>query len=379
MKASFIIFLLNFSIIMSISQNYSIYSLNNLSNNLTEHDYLDNIHNISQSILGKYSKTNNDHMINLSIYNSLDKIQVHDNGEVDKNEKEFLKMYACYKAEGGKLQYNELKIEYLKRKFPFIPYFKSSSIGKNIFYNYTQKSCAVNSVCINKNGYILKSEGINPKNILINNFHFLSKSQLNLKVGTDSFTNEFDLKYILRRTKMRKKKEIIINRIFDIIPLVAEILALANVEKIKEITDYEFLRKEALLLKRYLIMWDPNCGFVDHASKLLLNIILCNNEQNQLRAYLGILMEGLCFGDDRSIKIFKEIVITLIMDTIIKTKFYYFNDLMAKNSLVKVFNKPFCFRVITKLKFIEGMMLSPEFKEKLTFIIMKLDTNNSSK
>jgi hypothetical protein len=88
-------------------------------------------------------------------------------------------------------------------------------------------------------------------------------------------------------------------------------------------------------------------------------------------------MEGLCFGDDRSIKIFKEIVVTLIMDVIIKTKFYYFNDLMAKNNLVKVFNKPFCFKVITKLKFVNSMMLSDEFKEKLTFIIMKFDTNNS--
>ena len=150
-------------------------------------------------------------------------------------------------------------------------------------------------------------------------------------------------------------------------------------EKIKEITDYEFLKKEAELLKRYLIMWDPNCQFVDHAAKILLNIILCNNEQNKLRTYLNLLMEGLCLGDDRSIKIFKEIVVTLIMDTIIKTRFYYFNDLMAKNNLVKVFNKKFCFKVITKLKFVEAMLLDSDFKEMLTFIIMKLDTNNSGK
>jgi len=260
----------------------SIYYLRAIANseNITEEQYLEKLHNVSNSLLQMYNYTAQVPKINMSVYNSLNKISINTNGELDLSEKKFLLIFASYKAEGGRLQYNEMKIEFLKRKFPFQSYMSPNNPAKNIIYDCKEKICPCNTVCINKNGYILNSEGVNPKNVLINNFHFLSKISKN-KAVSDNYNNNFDVNYIIRRTKMRKKKEVIIYKVFEIIPLVGEILALANVEKIKEITDYEFLRREALILKKYLIMWDPNCQFVDHASKLLLNIILCSNEQNQ--------------------------------------------------------------------------------------------------
>jgi len=184
----------------------------------------------------------------------------------------------------------------------------------------------------------------------------------------------YDL-YLNRIMKMRRKKEIIIRKVYEISPIVGELLALSNVEKIDLIINRFFIMRERDLLKKHIIMWDADSNYLDHSSKVLLNILLCNNKFNRLRCILNLLMEGLCSGDDRSIRIFKEIVVTVIIDTLLKTNFAFFNDLKAKFNLVRIFNKPLRFKPIIKLKFIEKMKISDKLKEIMTFMIMRLKTN----
>lgn len=184
----------------------------------------------------------------------------------------------------------------------------------------------------------------------------------------------YDL-YLNRIMKMRRKKEIIIRKVYEISPIVGELLALSNVEKIDLIINRFFIMRERDLLKKHIIMWDADSNYLDHSSKVLLNILLCNNKFNRLRCILNLLMEGLCSGDDRSIRIFKEIVVTVIIDTLLKTNFAFFNDLKAKFNLVRIFNKPLRFKPIIKIKFIEKMKISEKLKEIMTFMIMQLKTN----
>jgi len=87
------------------------------------------------------------------------------------------------------------------------------------------------------------------------------------------------------------------------------------------------------------------------------------------------MMEGLCFGDDRSIKIFEEIMRTVIIDSLLKEKYFTFEDLHAKVNLLRTFNKPFCFKTMTKIKFIEKLVILDKLKERLTYIIWNNDTN----
>ena len=194
---------------------------------------------------------------------------------------------------------------------------------------------------------------------------------------TSIYLNQVDIKYLDRKHKMRMKKAIIINKVFDLVPLVGEILALVNIERINLLMCRSFILKEINLLKKYLIMWDANSNFVYHSAKVLFTMLTCNEDTNRLRFLLNELMEGLCKGDDRSIRIFKEIIITVLIDTLLKTRFYYYDDIQAKFNLVRVFNKGFGFRSIVKIKFVEAMNLTDEVKEKLTFIIMKLDTQST--
>ena len=188
----------------------------------------------------------------------------------------------------------------------------------------------------------------------------------------------YDL-YLNRIMKMRRKKEIIIRKVYEISPIVGELLALSNVEKIDLIINRFFIMRERDLLKKHIIMWDADSNYLDHSSKVLLNILLCNNKFNRLRCILNLLMEGLCSGDDRSIRIFKEIVVTVIIDTLLKTNFAFFNDLKAKFNLVRIFNKPLRFKPIIKLKFIEKMKISDKLKEIMTFMIMRLKNENQCK
>jgi len=219
--------------------------------------------------------------------------------------------------------------------------------------------------------YTNSSNLINNKNQDLNEINSINTFlQTGIKVN-----QSYDL-FINRIAKMRKKKEIIIKNIYEMTPIVGEILALANVEKINLIVNRFFITRERDLLRKYIIMWDVNSNSISQSAKVLLNLLLCNNQFNRLRCILNLLMEGLCAGEKRDFQIFKEIVITVIIDTLLKTKFYYYNDLQAKFNLIRIFNKSFKFKPINKIQFVEKMMISDKLKEILTFIIMRLKTND---
>jgi hypothetical protein len=196
-----------------------------------------------------------------------------------------------------------------------------------------------------------------------------------VKHDDDSRLNKFDQLYIQRRARLGKKKQVIINKAFNFIPLIGEVLAMANLDNLDKKVDSKFIKRETNLIKKYLLLYDANIPFVEKAASVLVNLVLCNTDSNKLKFILNEMLEGLCFGDDRSIQIFEEIVRTVIIDSLLKTNYYYFEELHAKVNLVKTLNKPFCYKSITKIRFLEAMLMLDFVKEKLTYIIWNNDTN----
>ena len=199
-------------------------------------------------------------------------------------------------------------------------------------------------------------------------------------INTITYKNKFDIFYEQRLIRIKKKKEVIINKVFNHIPLLGEVLSLANLEadnKYKnsiEHVDQKFLDREIDLFKKYLLLYDANIPFVEKSAKVLLDLILCNNDKTSIAYVLRELLEGLCYGDDRSIKIFEEIVRTVLIEALIIKPYYHFADLNAKVNLLNTLNKPLCYKAITKIRFLEMMLMYDFLKEKITFIIY----NNSS-
>ena len=121
----------------------------------------------------------------------------------------------------------------------------------------------------------------------------------------------------------------VINRIFDLVPLLGESLALVNIDVIKnsDSVNESFLLRERNILKKYLLIWDSNVVFVEYSAKVFLDLIMCNTDANHLRYILNEMLEGVCQGDDKSMHIFKEIVYTLMIDTLFKTTYFEHKDL----------------------------------------------------
>ena len=97
------------------------------------------------------------------------------------------------------------------------------------------------------------------------NFEIIKEEEIqsiNSFLETSSKTKQsYDL-YLARITKMRRKKEIIIKKLYELTPIIGEILALANVEKINLIVNKFFILRETDLLRKYLIMWDVNSNYI---------------------------------------------------------------------------------------------------------------------
>ena len=98
------------------------------------------------------------------------------------------------------------------------------------------------------------------------------------------------------------------------------------------------------------------------------------NKRNNLSFFLNELIEGLCVGDSRSIKIFIEIIKTLIIDTLLKNEYFEYNDIQGKITLLKLWNESFCFSPIVKIQFIEDMLIVNNIKKMLIDIIWDNDT-----
>lgn len=440
-----------------------------------------------------------------TIFYTNNKVTMTNEGLVDAREEKFFRVFALYKWNGGHLQYDELKKEFMLRRKNFYCYELVKMMPTNIIFQFVEDKCPDNYVCVDPNGIVLDSFGKDPRKVFAHelnrngidfyaNFHtdtnkagisfkqlenvggnsiknnennaknnknsnsnihnkrlnmrftsienkknklsktdketnsnnnnnnFNSKSLsetdtaksaiaplspehalnsdlinfetlLKTEKGTivpskylpevfnDSeklWLNKFDRLYFERRKRIQLKKEIIINKIYSHIPILGEILAVANYN-IKNPNGLEinesFLTREANLFKKYLLIYNSNLPFVEKAAKVLLNLVLCNTDKNRLKYVLNEMLEGLCFGDDRSIKIFEEIMRTIIIDSLVNTNYILFDDLHAKSNLLRTFNKPFCFKTMTKIKFIEKMVMLEVLKEKITYIIWNNDTN----
>jgi hypothetical protein len=218
------------------------------------------------------------------------------------------------------------------------------------------------------NFFEMNSKTLKSNSALANKFLLKTKSQNKSNLKS---VQSYDL-YKMRVKKMRRKKEIIVKKVFEILPLIGEILGIADVEKIHLIINKFFLIRESELIAKFITMWDTNVNFTHHSAKVLLNLLLCNSRFNKLRCILNLLMEGLCKGDPRSIRIFKEIVTTVIIDTILKTNFKYFNDIQAKFNLIRLLNVGFVFPPMLKIQFLEKMLISEKLKELVTFMILRL-------
>lgn len=180
--------------------------------------------------------------------------------------------------------------------------------------------------------------------------------------------------YIARILKMRKKRGIVISRVFDRTPIFGELLALCAIEKVGLILTPTYLFSEKSILERYLIMLDINPRTLSNSSKLLLNMLLCNWRHNNFRKLLMQLTDGLCRGDEESIVIFKEILTSVFIDYLLKRDFYYQNDIEAKLGLINMFNSlEMQHEPILKIEFIDKFLrVCEDIKEKLTLLVLNL-------
>ena len=209
-----------------------------------------------------------------------------------------------------------------------------------------------------------------------NDFHFVEKAKESIN-KQKTIAIQIEANFLNKKAELKKKKEITINKVFDLFPLLGEFLGICNIINIDDINDTLFMKKEGELLKKYILMWDANCDVAENISKYLLKIIF--SKENNLRTNITNLLDGLTFGDDRSIMVFKEIIITVIMDQIINSANDYLTDIQIKKNLLKILNKKFEFKVILKIKFINLMDVNDEFKERLIYLIMKYDSNPTGK
>jgi hypothetical protein len=436
-----------------------------LVNNIDDETYVKTVSKMFQSI----QEMNAENKTDITMFQTKNKVMLTNTGLVDPREELFFRIFALYKWNGGHLNYDDLKREYMLRKKYFFCYEIVKVMPTNIIFQFIEETCPDNYVCVDPNGIIVQSTGRDPRLVFKNeieknginfftnfkndnnneddsnskmpkttslrfvsiktriaekqnpilkketsspikrlpnrkpakkpqnedkneleseivDFNQLLKMEENMKVLDNdesilnaeeqyTYMNKFDKLYFQRQARIKKKKEIIINKVFNHVPLLGEVLALSNQEKLSDNINTEFLKRESNLHKKYLLMYNSKIPFVAQAAHVLLDLILCNTDKNKVRFVLNEMLEGLCYGDDRSLKIFEEIVRTVLLDSLLSKPYFYFNDLQSKINLAKALNKPFCYKTITKIRFVEQMLMLDIVKEKITYIIWNNDTN----
>lgn len=366
----------------TLSQFYILEDVKNLDK-MDDDTYLQTIQRFST----KMKEINYEKKIDQTIFEFNNKVKLNMDGMVDKEEYPFFKIYALYKLDGGKLLFDQLKKEFMLRPNLFSKYMKSKINPTNIVYNYAEDECPANTVCIDPNGIVLKSKGEDPEVAIkrekkyfsdFDEFHFKEQnsnsthSKLN-PYKTSNSAGEIDRVTFNDKLQLMKKKEILINKVFDLFPLLGEVLAFCNIHNLEQLNDNVFQKNEKALLEKYLLMWIPDCEASSFVSEYLYETVM--NRTNMLCPKINKLMDALPFGDRRSIRVFKEIILTIIMDTIINftSEKHAYSELL----LMKILNEPFEFKVILKVNFVNLMRIPGNFKEKLTLLIMEYDSNPS--
>ena len=164
-------------------------------------------------------------------------------------------------------------------------------------------------------------------------------------------------------------------------PITAEVIAIALIEKLPLITTPLFIEKEIQLMTTFLIMNNVPPLIAQQAGRVLINLILCNNKITHLRAFINIILDGYKGKiDEESMMKINNLIQMNIIDTLLKTKFYYYNDIQAQIALIKMFNKEIHKKMFSNIEMLEFININCElvkpFKEMLIGMIMRLSDSD---
>ena len=309
--------------------------------------------------LNLISETIKDIQIERKIYNTIhvshNKIQLNNNGLVHENEKNLFKTFALYKQDGGLLSYDNIKKEYMLNRKYFSKYeSNTTSIPNNIVFMFTQRNCPNYFVCVDPNGVI-----VNSNENLINNVYL--------------YNNEFDRLYIQRYKDIEMKKEMIINILYSSLhPFIGEVLFIAKMENCTSLS----MSNETEILKKYLMILNNSyLPYINNSVEIVLSLVVNNT---QFKLMLNNFLEGVCsvVDEQNSIHIFIEIIRTIIIHYVIQFHAINVNNIRGQITLLKILNNAFAYLSITKIRFVNELLMFDEIKEKIINIIWTYDTNS---
>ena len=182
--------------------------------------------------------------------------------------------------------------------------------------------------------------------------------------------------------EMNNNKTLAVKFIYShLSPITAEVIAIASIEKLPLITTPLFIEKEIKLMTTFLIMNNVPPLIAQQAGRVLLNLILCNNKVTHLRTFINIILDGYKGKvDEESITKINNLIQMSIIDTLLKTKFYYYNDIQAQIALIKMFNKEIHKKMFSNVEMLEFININCElvkpFKEMLIGMIMRLSDSD---
>ena len=309
--------------------------------------------------LNLISETIKDIQLERKIYNTLhvshNKIQLTNNGLIHENEKDLFKIFALYKLDGGLLSYDNIKKEYMLNRKYFSKYeSNTTSIPNNIIFMFTQGNCPYNFVCVDPNGVIVNSNEQKMNNVYL-------------------YNNEFDRLYIQRYKDIEVKKEMIINILYSSLhPFIGEVLFITKMDNCTSLS----MSNETEILKKYLMILNNNyLPYINDSVEIVLSLVVNNT---QFKLMLNNLLEGVCsvVDDQNSIHIFIEIIRTIIIHYVIQFHAISVNNIRGKITLLKILNNTFVYLPITKIRFVNELLMFDEIKEKIINIIWTYDTNS---
>ena len=182
--------------------------------------------------------------------------------------------------------------------------------------------------------------------------------------------------------EMNNNKTLAVKFIYShLSPITAEVIAIASIEKLPLITTPLFIEKEIKLMTTFLIMNNVPPLIAQQAGRVLLNLILCNNKVTHLRTFINIILDGYKGKiDEESMTKINNLIQMSIIDTLLKTKFYYYNDIQAQIALIKMFNKEIHKNMSSNVEMLEFININCElvkpFKEMLIGMIMRLSDSD---
>ena len=308
--------------------------------------------------LDSISETIKDIQIERKIYNSMhvpnNKIHLDNNGFTHENERDLFKTFALYKQDGGSLPYDNIKREYMLNRKYFTKYeSNTTSFPDNIIFMFTQGNCPNNFVCVDLNGVIVNS------NEKFNDVY--------------AYNNEFDRLYMQRHKDIEIKKEMIINILYSSLhPFIGEVLFIAKMDNYTLLS----MSNEIEILKKYLMIFNNTyLPYINDSVEIVLSLIVNNT---QLKSMITSLLESVCVivDDQNSIQIFIEIIKTLIIHSVIQFHAINANKIKGKITLLKILNNTFAYLPMTKIRFVNELLMFDEIKDKIINIIWTYDTNS---